>query len=241
MAKIHRKHYIIGALMIALAFVVQPFSLLFVQMRVAPKVAPYLVKDAGTSSDDATTMAGKEIKNEDLKLRGNSGASIYLVEFSDYQCPFCGRFHNTPKEIVQASNGKVAWVWKHFPLTAIHPEARPSAIAGECVFKLGGAEKFWIYTDALIVNQGNLSDALRKGEAVKLGVNATAYQTCIADPATAKEVDDNSAEGEALGVNGTPSTFVVKNENGKLTILENISGALPKETVESIIAKYSNE
>jgi protein-disulfide isomerase len=91
----------------------------------------------------------------------------------------------------------------------------------------------------MIANQDKLSDALYRSEAVKLGINGPAFDTCIKDPAVAAVVDENTKEGEDLGVNGTPSTFVVKNENGKLTILENISGALPKDTVENIIKKYS--
>lgn len=239
MPRINRKHYIIGALIISLAFVIQPFSLLFIQMNLAPIIAEKYLGQNANGQDDGTAMAGKEIDPTELKIRGNTGAQIYLVEFSDYQCPFCARFHETPKEVVNESNGKVAWAWKHFPLTQIHPEARPAAIASECVYKLGGVEKFWLYSDTLIANQQNLSDALYKSEAQKLGINAGSFGTCIKDPATAKIVDANTSEGEALGVNGTPSTFVVKNENGKFTILENISGALPKATVDSIINKYT--
>lgn len=233
-----RKNYIIGALIISAAFVIQPFALLFVQMKVAPIIAPALMgQNQGDSG--STAVAGKEIVSEDLKIRGNSEAQIYLVEYSDYQCPFCARFHDTPKQAVAESNGKVAWVWKYFPLTQIHPEARPSAIAAECVNKLAGAEKFWQYSDTLIANQATLSEKLYKDEAVKLGINAQAFATCLKDPSIASEVDKNTKEGEDLGVNGTPSTFVVKNEGGKLTILENINGALPKATVDSIIAKYT--
>lgn len=236
MKKLQRKHLLIGAIIIAIAFVLQPFSLLFVQMNIAPLVAPSILGQVGDGSVD---QAGKEISLENLKVRGNPEASIYLVEYSDYQCPFCLRFHNTPKEIVEASNGKVAWAWKHFPLTQIHPEARPAAIAAECVAKLSNIEKFWQYSDTLMANQTTLNETMYKTEAAKMGINANQFATCLKNPEIASLVDANTSEGEAFGVSGTPSTFVVKNENGKLIILENINGALPKETVESIIAKYS--
>lgn len=232
-----RKHYIIGALIIALAFLLQPFSLLFVQNYIAPKLAE---KITGKTPDGAVSVAGKEVDTQNLKVHGNNQAKIYLVEFSDYECPFSARFHPTAKEVTDTSNGKVAWVWKYFPLTQIHPNARPSAIAAECVNKLGGADKFWKFSDILIANQTKLSENLYKTEAAKLGINSYNFSTCLKDSSVAAEVDRNTKEGEELGVSGTPSTFVVKNENGKLTVLENINGALPKSSVDAIIAKYSN-
>lgn len=230
------KNYVIGGIIIAAAFIIQPFSMLFVQEKIAPALAPMLT---GQNTDGSVSVEGKDIDTKNLKIRGNNQAEIYLVEYSDYECPFCNRFHSTPKDIVDASNGKVAWVWKYFPLTQIHPNAHPAAVAAECVNKLGGQEKFWQFSDVLINNQRALSENFYKTESAKLGINAAAFSTCLKDASIAAEVDRNTKEGEELGVSGTPSTFVVKNENGKLTILENINGALPKATVESIIAKYS--
>ncbi len=232
----NKKHYLIGSAILALAFLLQPIALLFIQVNIATALAQMVT---GQNADGTVSMEGKEINTENLKVNGNPDAKIYLVEFSDYECPFCQRFHNTPKEVVANSVGKVAWVWKHFPLTQIHQNARPASIASECVAKLAGTEKFWQFSDKLIANQQNLSESFFRTEAVKLGVNAAAFNACIKDPAIAEFVDKNTNEGVELGVNGTPSTFVVKNENGKLTVLENINGALPKSTVESIIAKYS--
>jgi protein-disulfide isomerase len=240
MQTIERKHYLIGALIIALAFVIQPFSLLYIQIKVAPQVAHMLGQDSGDDTGSGTTdAAGMEISTTDLKVRGNPDAPIYLVEFSDYQCPFCARFHDTPKEISADSNGKVAWAWKYFPLTQIHPDAHPAAVAAECVYKLGGNDKFWLFTDSLIANQQNLSDTLYKNESVRLGISPTQFAACLKDSAAAAVVDADQKEGEDLGINGTPNTYVVKNENGKLTILESISGALPKSTVTKILEKYS--
>lgn len=234
--QLKRKHYVIGGMIIAIAFVVQPFSLLFVQANIAPILAPLLT---GQNADGSMVVEGKEISNQNLKIRGDANAEIMLVEYSDYECPFCNRFHDTPKQIVESSNGKVSWAWKHFPLTQIHPNAQPASVAAECVNKLSGAENFWKFSDMLINNQQILSENFYIAEASKLGINANNFSTCLKDPAMAEIVSKDLSEGESLGVSGTPSTFVVRNENGKLTILENINGALPKETVESIIAKYS--
>ncbi len=233
---IERKHYIFGGIILAVAFFLQPFALLFTQINLAPMLVPMLT---GQNQDGTPIVEGRTVSTENLKIRGNTEASIVLVEFSDYQCPFCARFHDAPKNVVANSNGKVAWAWKHFPLQ-FHPEATPAAIAAECVNKLSGAEKFWSFTDAMILNQDKLSAAVYKAEAAKLGVNAAAFNTCLTDPKMKENVETETAEGASLGVNGTPNTLVVRNENGVYTVLESINGALPEATVQSIVDKYTN-
>ncbi len=235
--RIERRHYIIGALVISAALLIQPFSLLATQMYLAPKIAPYFIKNNNNQQAGETNYAGKEISTTNLKVQGNKDAEIYLVEYSDYQCPFCQRFHETPKAIVAGSNGKVAWAYKHFPLQ-FHPNAEPAAVAAECVNKLAGTEKFWKFSDVLVANQEKLSETLYKTESAKLGVNGAVFAICLKDKQMLTNVQADQTEGSSLGVNGTPSTFVVKNENGKLIILENINGALPQNTVESILTKY---
>lgn len=232
---IERKHYIIGGLIIALALALQPFALLFTQINLAPKLVPMLT---GSNMDGTPNIEGKEISTENLKVRGNPQASIVLVEFSDYECPFCARFHDTPKNIMSASDGKVAWAWKHFPLS-FHQNAEPAAIAAECVNKLAGTEKFWTFSDMLIANQQKLSSSLYTTEASKLGINGADFSTCLNDPQMKSNVSNELNEGASLGVNGTPATFIVSNENGKYTVLEMISGALPQATVEAAVAKYT--
>lgn len=231
---IERKHYIIGGLIIALALALQPFALLFTQINLAPSLVPMLT---GTNMDGTPTVEGMEISTENLKLRGNPEASIVLVEFSDYECPFCSRFHDAPKNIVANSNGQIAWAWKHFPLS-FHPNATPAAVAAECVNKLAGGEKFWQFSDFLIANQQTLSEELYKGEAVKLGIDQRIFSACLKDAQMATNVDNELNEGSTLGVNGTPNTFIVRNEGGKYTVLESISGALPEATVNAAVAKY---
>jgi protein-disulfide isomerase len=233
--RIERKHYILGALIISLAFIIQPFSLLATQNFLAPILAKAIT---GKNADGSVSMEGKEVPSEGLKIRGNSNAQIILVEFSDYQCPFCARFHNTPKELMNKYGDKVSWAWKHFPLNAIHPEATPSAVAAECVNKISGTEKFWDYSDTLINNQQNLNKNFYVNEAVKMGINASDFNKCLLDPSMKAIVDADLKLGETLGTSGTPNTLIVKNENGKLTVLEAVSGAMPASTFENIIDSY---
>lgn len=233
---LERKHYIIAGSIIMLALALQPFALLFTQITLAPKLIPLLT---GKNQDGSVQIEGKTISGENLKLRGDKNAQIILVEFSDYQCPFCARFHPTAEAVFKKYNGKVAWAWKHFPL-GFHPEAAPTAIAAECVNKLAGVNAFWKFSDAMIKNQDKLSPSLRNLEASSLGINASTFAACLKDPQMQANVDKETAEGAAIGVNGTPNTFVVKVENGEYIILESINGALPEWTVDSIVEKYIN-
>ncbi len=82
-------------------------------------------------------------------LVGSATAPVVLIEYSDYQCPFCRLVHPTIKRIVSESNGQVAWVYRHMPLTSIHPEAEPAANAAECITAQLGNEGFWKFTNAV--------------------------------------------------------------------------------------------
>jgi protein-disulfide isomerase len=85
----------------------------------------------------------------DDHIRGNPDADIALFEYSDFQCPFCTRVHATYKEVIDQYGDDVMWVYRHFPLTSIHPDAVPYAIGSECAASLGGNDAFWSFTDEL--------------------------------------------------------------------------------------------
>lgn len=82
-------------------------------------------------------------------LRGNKNASVILVEYSDYECPFCYQFHPTITQALNEYKDKIALVYRHYPLTNIHPSAMPSALAAECVAELKGEDAFWKFSDKL--------------------------------------------------------------------------------------------
>lgn len=85
-------------------------------------------------------------------ILGSKDADIVIIEYSDLECPFCSRFHGTMHQVVKDYDGKVAWVFRHLPLEQLHPNAFNKAISSECVFDLGGEEKFWSYIDAIFKN-----------------------------------------------------------------------------------------
>ena len=89
------------------------------------------------------------INNKD-HVRGNRSASVKLIEYSDFQCPFCQRFHQTGLQVMEEYGSDVAWVYRHFPLDQLHPLARSTAEASECVYELGGDEAFWKFADNIL-------------------------------------------------------------------------------------------
>lgn len=156
-------------------------------------------------------------------IKGNPDAKVTIVEFSDFQCPFCQRFHPTVQQALDEYGDDVRWVYKHFPLDSIHPEARPAANAAECAGEQG---KFWEFGDQLFVNQARLGTAYYKSLAVELGIGGSKFDSCVDDNKYADKVNSDYQQGLAAGVQGTPASFI----NGRL-----VSGAQPYSAIKSAI------
>src|SRR5690606_13292812 len=128
------------------------------------------------ASDVATLRSGEY-------LRGNSSAEVVIIEYSDSDCPFCAQFHGTMQEVLKAYDGDVAWAYRFFPLTSIHPNAYAEAVALACVGELGGNEKFWDYLDT-VMNVTFSADAKSSetlaAMATGMGIDASLFQTCLA-------------------------------------------------------------
>ncbi len=91
-------------------------------------------------------------------IRGNLNAPVTIVEFSDFECPFCRRFHPTAQQALAEYGDRVRWVYKHFPIDQIHPQARPAAEVSECIAEQKGNEGFWQFADIIFENQDRLKD-----------------------------------------------------------------------------------
>src|SRR3990167_2062829 len=116
---------------------------------------------------------------------GSPAAPLVLIEYSDFQCPYCNVVHPTLKRIVEESNGQIAWVYRHLPLESIHPSAKPAAIASECVAEQLGNTGFWEFADIIFGDQSKISPAYFEQVALQLGAQKTAYKSCIASASTA--------------------------------------------------------
>ena len=154
---------------------------------------------------------------------GSASAPVTIVEFSDFQCPFCQRVAPTLKQVQKTYGDKVRIVWKDFPLTQIHPEAFKAGEAGQCAAEQG---KFWEYHDRLFANQqALLPDSLKK-YAADAGLDAAAFSACLDTSKYGDRVREGVAQGSRLGVNSTPTLYV----NGRM-----LSGAQPYETIAAVI------
>ncbi len=174
-----------------------------------------------------------EITNKD-HIRGNKDAKIMLVEYSDYECPFCKRFHETMNQVMQEYGSDVAWVYRHYPLD-FHQNAQKEAEAAECAAELGGNDAFWKYTDTIFERTtsngtGFAIDALVP-LAEELGINGSQFKSCLDSGKYAQHVKDDMAGGAETGVQGTPGTVIITNDGKK----DFIPGAYPFEDVKKQI------
>jgi protein-disulfide isomerase len=163
---------------------------------------------APTGSTGGTSVTVSKIApvGDDDHILGDKNAAVTIVEYSDYQCPFCARFHPTLQQTMKAYEGKVRWVYRHFPLS-FHDEAENAAEAAECAGEQG---KFWEYGDALVANQPSLGEDLYKKLAGDLGLNAAQFDACRASDKFLEKIASDAKEGAAAGVTGTPGTLIFK-------------------------------
>jgi len=168
-------------------------------------------------------------------IKGKKDAPVTLVEFSDYQCPFCGRFFGSTLPALKAEyieTGKVRYAFRDFPLDRIHPNARKAAEAAHCA---GDQGKYWEMHDLLFQNQQALEVDKLKTYASRLDLDSAAFATCVDTEKYKATVQKNLEDGVAAGVRGTPSFFVGKTRpNGTIQGVM-ISGARPTQDFRQAI------
>jgi len=199
--------------------------------------AVFFSKSGNGVTDDNTIEPTDQISiTSKDHIFGNPDAEIKLVEFADPQCHFCKTFHPTMQKIMSeyGSDGKVAWVYKHFIIFG--EQSVKEATAQECAAKLGGEEKFWTYQDALFEGKDEnaklLSGTTLSGIAEQVGLNVEQFETCLNDSEFEERIETLRQEAIAVGGTGTPYTLIT-DKNGK--ILTTINGAQPFENVKAVI------
>ena len=155
-------------------------------------------------------------------VRGNASAPVTIVEFSDFQCPFCARVNPTLDRIRQTYGDRVKIVFKDYPL-ANHPEAPKAAEAAHCA---GEQSKFWEMHDAMFANQRALQVPQLKQTARAIGLNGSAFDQCLDSSKYAERVRTGTELGERMGVNSTPTLYI----NGRVLL-----GAMPFENFKQVI------
>jgi protein-disulfide isomerase len=174
-------------------------------------------------------------------IKGNPDAPVKIVEFSDFDCPFCSRFHQTMNDIVAERKDDVAWVYRHFPLEQLHPNAPAVALASECVAELGGNDAFWKFTDAYFEKRGSgdreAHATLVPTLAVEAGVARAAFDECFSSGRLQKAVDEDLADAIETGGRGTPWGIVI-GPSGKTYP---INGAVPAAAIIQVIELAQRE
>ena len=168
-------------------------------------------------------------------ILGNPDAPVTLVEYSDFECPFCKRFHPTVVRLMADNPEQLRWVYRHFPLEFHNPGAHQQAQASECVAELNGNDAFWMYADLIYERttaggNGFPLENLRP-LAEEIGVNGDAFAACMADGRMAGRVDEDYKNGVEIGVSGTPAGFLI-NQAGEVRF---IAGALPLEDLQGLV------
>lgn len=175
-------------------------------------------------------------------ILGNPDAEIIIVEYSDYECPFCSGFHGTMNRIIDeyGDSGQVAWVYRHMPLDQIHPDARPASEASECVAELGGDEKFWEYSDLLFASQeeGFSKDRLRQ-VATSIGIDEANYNTCVDERRHKDRVNADFEDGlniARVDENfGTPYNILISKSGVQIPIRGNQPYSNIKQTIDAVL------
>jgi len=181
-------------------------------------------QDATTKTKPVSAVTSKD------HIRGNPEGAITVIEYSDLQCPYCQSFHTTMARVIGEAED-VRWVYRHFPLTQIHANALPAAIASECVARLAGNAAFWIFTDRVFQDQASMGNAQYVSFAKDLGIAQDNFTACLADTSLADKVNAQTQEAIESGGRGTPYNVVIT-ASGKQAPF---SGALPYATVQQIL------
>src|SRR5262245_15513585 len=207
-----------GVVVMLIISLVNVWNLKQLRDRVATLEA--VVTPARASGPDANRI--HTVKTSGAIAKGPEGAPVTIVEFSDFQCPYCAKVAPTVKQIEDTYKDRVRIVWKHLPLS-IHKDAVNAAMAAEAAGKQG---KFWEFHDRLFADRTKLGPEDLKQHARELRLDMNRFEADISSGADKKKIDADVAEAEALRIQGTPGIFI----NGRF-----VEGAQPYEVFAKII------
>ena len=217
-------------------------SYLLAHPEVLSEVAQKLQEQEKQAEDQRLSEVAKGVKpvsGED-HIRGNANAPVKVVEFSDFECPFCKSFHSSMKQVMESyeKDGKVAWIYRHFPVDELHSKARKEAQAAECAAELGGNKAFWTFADRLFEvapSNNHLDLALLPDIAEKMGLDRSKFEACLTGDQKggkfAEHIEADVQDATASGATGTPYSLVI-GANGHIFP---VNGAMPPRAVKAII------
>ena len=198
--------------------------------------APTTENEPIVNNSDYTSLVvlqGGMISLDD-HITGNPNAELVIIEYSDLECPFCRIFHATMHQVIE-TNQNVAWIYRHYPIPQLHPKAFHEAEATECAWEQGGDDAFWKYTDRVfeITPSNNGLDVAELPKIAQyIGLDVRSFETCLESGKFRAKIQQDIDDGIIDGVNGTPSSFLLKNDKRVGTI----PGAQPFEAVMQMLS-----
>lgn len=207
------------------------------QETIAEAIDQYVANLEAGGEREAQAIEVVPVSDQD-HIYGNPDAEISLIEYSDFECPYCKRFHPTAKEVVEAYDGKVNWIYRHFPLDFHDPLATKQAEASECVAEIAGNDAFWIYTDLIFEttrsNGKGMDIADLSRIAVEMEINEGDFNECLNSGRYLDTVKQAISDGKNAGISGTPGNIIYVDKTGEAV---SVSGAQPFESFKSVIDK----
>jgi protein-disulfide isomerase len=169
---------------------------------------------------------------------GDPDAEVSLIEYSDFECPYCKRFHATAKQLVDGSDGRVNWVYRHYPLAFHNPGATLQAEASECAAELGGNDRFWKYADQIYARTRSNGRGFPAGAlaslATEFGLDEDEFQACLDSGRHGARVQADLEEGASAGITGTPGNILLNNRTGEVRAR---AGAVSLATLQAEVAQ----
>jgi protein-disulfide isomerase len=206
-----------------------PLPTMRILLTLAFLLMPSIALGASLSSSAASSASAVTIRSGE-HVRGSASAPVTIVEYGDFQCPYCKQQYEVFMKIVRKYRRQVSWIYRHYPLD-FHPHAQAAAEASECVAYLGGNAAFWGFADTLMgLESFKPSDfpAIAK----RFGVDEKIFNRCMEKHVFAQKVKEQLISGQNAGVEGTPTVFIVSRKG---RYQETVAGADEMEAYTRII------
>lgn len=184
---------------------------------------------SGQKAPSVAYFSGRNVDSADF-VEGSKDEDVYVVEYSDPECPFCVTYYPTLKKIREEYKNSAAFVYRHFPLTDIHPHAFDESKAIACAGTLGGAAKFYEYMDRLYAYKSEKGQTTLPSNGIEeiakgVGLDTASFASCMKNEAASDTVNASMSDGVQAGVEGTPTTFVLKKTRKGFEVVTAIVGA----------------
>lgn len=178
-------------------------------------------------------------------IYGKPDAVISIIEYSDFECPYCKQFGDIPNKVVDAMPDQVNLVWRNFPLSFHDPIATKEAIAAICAGQQGGNEAFWKYADSIFKTTSSNGQGMPGPAgaepllalAKEQGLNAEKFNVCLQSEAPAKQVQADLNDGLNAGISGTPGVILINHKTGTFNVL---AGAVPEDVLKNEVKNLLN-